>query len=342
MRPRPSSTPDLFSQTLADWMAEPRAAFDAWLSAEGFNAASAAVYRAQWLHFLDWLGERGQALVEVRPELVNEFLRTLDINREQRARYLRIVERVFDELRRRALGPGNPARSVARQRDADWSAAKSNAPTGFLTVDERVRLARSYQIDVVRSPSAFANGGSVDEGLVKWRRARDGTLACLFLGRGLKLGEVTALTVSCVLDDGRRLNLRRDGGRRAREVVLDLRVAAVLTHWLEIRSQVGPAGTLLFPSTLAGNPMHKATVLRAIDALVIEAGIAQRDERISPQTLRNSFAAGLFERGLDDAQVADQLGFTQSISATRLHAAWKAWQQRLNPPCPLAPPSNLP
>jgi site-specific recombinase XerD len=75
--------------------------------------------------------------------------------------------------------------------------------------------------------------------------------------------------------------------------------------------------------------MHKATVLRAIDALMEAAGVAQtRSERASPQTLRNTFAADLFERGVDTDQVGQWLGFLQPISAGRLHRAWKTWAER--------------
>jgi integrase len=75
--------------------------------------------------------------------------------------------------------------------------------------------------------------------------------------------------------------------------------------------------------------MHKATMLRAVDALVDAAGIGEsREARASPHTLRNSFAADLFESGVEVEVVGQWLGFAQAVSANRLHRAWKTWSER--------------
>jgi site-specific recombinase XerC len=72
--------------------------------------------------------------------------------------------------------------------------------------------------------------------------------------------------------------------------------------------------------------MHKATMLRAIDAVIEAAGIANsRTARASPQTLRNTFAAELFESGTAPERVGQWLGFQPQISAHRLHRAWLNW-----------------
>ena len=75
--------------------------------------------------------------------------------------------------------------------------------------------------------------------------------------------------------------------------------------------------------------MHKATMLRAVDALVEAAGISRsREARASPHTLRNSFAADLFESGVEPEVVGQWLGFAQAVSANRLHRAWKTWNEQ--------------
>jgi site-specific recombinase XerD len=72
--------------------------------------------------------------------------------------------------------------------------------------------------------------------------------------------------------------------------------------------------------------MHKATMLRAVDAVIEAAGIADsRAARASPQTLRNTFAADLFESGTAPERVGQWLGFQQQISAHRLYRAWQNW-----------------
>jgi len=47
------------------------------------------------------------------------------------------------------------------------------------------------------------------------------------------------------------------------------------------------------------------------------------DGRITPQLLRNSFAADLFARGLPREDVQERMGYFLDDSAARLHAAWR-------------------
>jgi hypothetical protein len=44
--------------------------------------------------------------------------------------------------------------------------------------------------------------------------------------------------------------------------------------------------------------------------------------------LRNSFAADLFESGMEPEVVGQWLGFAQAVSANRLHRAWKMWNDQ--------------
>lgn len=85
-------------------------------------------------------------------------------------------------------------------------------------------------------------------------------------------------------------------------------------------------------------------MLRSVDALIEVAGFAvSRESRASPQTLRNTFAADLFETGVDPEQVGQWLGFAQPVSASRLHRAWQTWSEQqetpiFSEPDPAAPP----
>ena len=163
---------------------------------------------------------------------------------------------------------------------------------------------------------------------------RDRALLAAFLGAGLKTGEAQALP--------ERFLARADGWllvenvdprltRRTRPLPF---ARAAFDAWLQERDtgsggRTGAGvGGLAFPSSPDGRPMHKATVLRAIDAQVEAAGIADsRSRRASPQTMRNSFAALLFERGESAELVAEWLGYEQLESAIRLQTQWRAWQR---------------
>lgn len=308
---------DLFNQSSADWVADPRRTFDAWLSARHFRGSSADVYRAQWNHFLDWLNDRGRTLLNTEPSLIDEFAATLDVKRQQRARYLRIMERVFDDMFQERPAAGNPARPVARAIDAPWTDTRSNAPTGFLSETERMQLWAAFEQSVAE------NGVPLH-----WRDLRDRAMGAMLLGTGLKLSEAETLPLSSLALSERSVRIEGTDPRYVRLLPLSEQTTTIVERWMVARQQAGVDGELVFPAGRGGRAMHKATVLRAIDTIVEGVGLMNiRNARISPQTLRNAYAATLFESGESDEFVAERLGFAQLLSAKRLRTAWLDWQR---------------
>lgn len=146
----------------------------------------------------------------------------------------------------------------------------------------------------------------------------------------MKTGEARALTISCVKLGSTVLTIPAAQPEFTRETHLASFAIALFGAWLAERQRCGIPGELVFPASQSGRPMHKATMLRAVDAIVDAADIAQsRTARASPQTLRNTFAAELFENGVEPEKVGQWLGFAQPISSNRLHRAWKNWRESL-------------
>jgi site-specific recombinase XerD len=311
----PASAPDLFEPRAADWAAQPDAAFDAWLATQSFRRSSADVYRAQWGAFLAWLGERQKDLATVDTQSIALFVGELPIKKTQRIRYLRLIERVLDHVRRSEYGSTNPARFIAQDGEASWRSARDNDPTGFLAPAERAALLASLF-------SPLPAGGSAH-----WKERRDRALVAAFLGAGLKTGEARALTISCIKSDATTLMVHASQPDDPRETHVASFAIALFDAWLAERRRNRIPGDLVFPASLSGRPMHKATMLRAVDAIIETADIsASRSARASPQTLRNTYAAELFENGVDPERVGSWLGFMQPVSSHRLHRAWKNWQ----------------
>jgi len=313
-----TSSRDLFDQQRQDWQRDPVAAFDAWLASQSLRRSSAEVYRVQWGRFLEWLALKRKTIMTVDTGTIAEFVASLEVKKPQRLRYLRLIERVLDHVREIELASTNPARFIAQDGEAAWRNARENEPTGFLTPAERAAI-----IGQLFSPL-------VEQSVAKqWRERRDRALVAVFLGGGLKTGDAIALSLDCVAVGSEWVTIEAANPAFTRVTRLAPFAVDVLGAWLEARRLAGLPGQLVFPGSPSGRPMHKATVLRAIDALTEAAGVAEtRAERASPQTLRNTFAADLFERGVDSDQVGQWLGFLQPISAGRLHRAWKTWAER--------------
>ncbi|MBP0592337.1 tyrosine-type recombinase/integrase [Paraburkholderia sp. LEh10] len=313
----PEST-DLFDRERQDWLLDPRTAFDTWLASQNFRNSSADVYRAQWGLFLEWLELRHKNLITVDMASIGEFVSGLSIRKPQRARYLRLIERVLDHVREIELASTNPARFIAQDGEAEWRNARDNEPTGFLAIAERTAL-----ITHLFSPVTHLSPAQ------RWRERRDRALIAAFLGGGIKTGEARSLGVSCMTPGSPWVVIEASNPLFTRRTRLAPFAVSIIDAWLEERKQAGLPGDLVFPASPSGRPMHKATMLRAVDALVEASGISQsREARASPHTLRNTFAADLFESGVGPEVVGQWLGFAQAVSANRLHRAWKAWNEQ--------------
>lgn len=312
---------DLFDQQRADWHRDPVGAFDAWLASQEFRQSSADVYRVQWGRFIEWMATRRKTILSVDTATIAEFVAGLDVKKPQRLRYLRLIERVLDHVRHIELTSTNPARFIAQDGEAAWRNARENEPTGFLDAAERTAILAQLFAPLTENSAAK-----------RWRERRDRALVAVFLGGGLKTGDAIALTLDAVSPGSEWLTIKADNPVFTRVTRLAPFAVDVLGAWLESRREARLPGQLVFPGSPSGRPMHKATILRSVDAIVAATGIPEtRAQRASPQTLRNTFAADLYERGVDAGQVGQWLGFMQPISAGRLHRAWQMWVERETP-----------
>jgi site-specific recombinase XerD len=314
----PTAKRSLFDQGRTDWHSDPHSAFDSWIAGQNFRKSSADVYRAQWGLFLDWLVAKRASLQTVQRPVIEQFVAQLEIKKPQRVRYLRLIERVLDHVRQIEFASTNPARFIAQDGEATWRNARDNEPTGFLAHSERAALV-AYLFSPLDDLPGLTQGH-------RWRERRDRALIAAFLGGGLKTGEAAALTVSCYRWQLPWLKVETANPALTRETRLAPFAIALFDQWISERQTSGLKGGLMFPSALSGRAMHKATMLRAVDAVISAAGIgASRTARASPQTLRNTFAAELFETGAAPERVGEWLGFQRPVSAHRLHRAWEIW-----------------
>ena len=120
-------------------------------------------------------------------------------------------------------------------------------------------------------------------------------------GAGLRVSEVANLKVSDI--DSQRMTLRVEQGKgqRDRDVMLSPQLLHLLREWWKAaRPQVW-----LFPGQNPINPVTARQINRAVTAAKTLAGISKR---VSPHTLRHSFATHLLEQGADIRVIQVLLG----------------------------------
>jgi integrase/recombinase XerD len=137
-------------------------------------------------------------------------------------------------------------------------------------------------------------------------------------GAGLRVAEVVALKVGDVDSSRMMLRVEQGKGRRDRYAMLSPQLLALLRAWWREGRRRGvmlPQGWL-FPGRDPVNPLTTRQLRRAVHAAAEAAGI---NKRVTPHTLRHSFATHLLEQDIDIRVIQVLLGHAK-LDTTALYA----------------------
>ena len=151
-----------------------------------------------------------------------------------------------------------------------------------------------------------------------WTGRRDHALLVLAAQTGLRVSELTGLTVGdVVLGAGAHVHTIGKGRKERRTPLLPVTVS-VLRAWLAERH--GAPGDPLFPAS-TGKPLSRDAIERRITlhaATAVRACPSLRSKHVTAHTLRHSCAMNLLQAGIDVAVIALWLGHEQ-VSTTSIY-----------------------
>jgi integrase/recombinase XerD len=147
---------------------------------------------------------------------------------------------------------------------------------------------------------------------------RDRAMLELAYGAGLRVSEWTALAVRDVLLDEGLVRVFGKGGKERLVPFGRSALTAVVVYVRELRPRLARggakgAGTLFLNAR--GEPLSRMGAWKILRKYVTRAGITKR---VSPHTLRHSFATHLLEGGADLRAVQEMLGHAD-ISTTQIY-----------------------
>jgi integrase/recombinase XerC len=221
------------------------------------------------------------------------------------ARKISTLRSFFRYLNREQMIPSNPAKSVSTPK------VEKTLPT-TLTVDEAFRL--------MESPKSFSEKSS--PGGFKNKRFRDRAILELLYSSGLRVSELVGLDSNQIdLDLGIVKVMGK--GRKERIVPVGIKAVESLKAYLDERGLIkglrpggkasGPEGEEpLFVNSLGGR-LTARSVGRLIKKYTRHSGIFRK---VSPHSLRHTFATHLLDAGADIREIQEMLGHS-SLSTTQ-------------------------
>jgi len=152
---------------------------------------------------------------------------------------------------------------------------------------------------------------------------RDKAALAVAYGAGLRLSEITNLKVSDIDSKRMLLRIEQGKGQRDRNGMLSPRLLEVLREWW------------LFPGRDPLLAISTKQIYRAVRDTAADIGIKKR---VSPHTLRHSFATHMLEQGVDIRLIQVALGHSKLDTTARYaHVASKVLREMVSPLDRLSP-----
>jgi integrase/recombinase XerD len=239
--------------------------------------------------------------------------------------YLRVVSRFAAFLGRSPMTATaeDVRRFQVEQREAGMPAPAMNSHVAalrffFTTTIDRPDLSRRLirtpyprKLPTVLSPDEVARLLAATT-CIKHRAA-----VAVAYGAGLRVAEVAALKVGDIDSERMLIRVERGKGGRYRNAMLSSDLLVLLRAWWKEGRRQGAMlpGGWLFPGQNPVRPITTRQLARVVDDAARAAGIAKR---VSPHTLRHSFATHLLEDGVDIRVIQVLLGHAK-LDSTALY-----------------------
>lgn len=147
----------------------------------------------------------------------------------------------------------------------------------------------------------------VNELLTCTKNLKQRTFLTTLYATGMRFSEAANLRLVDIDSQRMQIHIRHGKGAKDRQVPLSPRLLSELRDYWRIYKP----SILLFPGNMPDRPYNHTSILKAIKH---SASLAKLRKRISPHTLRHSYATGLLEAGVDLLTISKLLGHASFVT----------------------------
>lgn len=259
----------------------------------GLAQKTIEAYSSDLVHLSEFLAIREIGLSQLSPEHLHDFMasaRDIGIGPRSQARMLSAVKAFCRFLTLEGMLPVNPAEHIPAPK-------LDRSLPDILSLDEIEAMEEAIDLD---KPEGLRNLAIVE----------------MLYGSGLRVSELCELRIS-------RLNMKQgwvliEGkGSKQRMVPVSPRSVELCGTWLSQRKvlNIAPADRDILFLNRRGKRLSRVMVFYIIRNLATLAGIGKR---VSPHTLRHSFATHLLEGGASLRAIQEMLGH-ESLQTTEIY-----------------------
>ncbi len=224
-----------------------------------------------------------------------------------------VIKQYLMVLRKHHITPASVSRKLSAMKGfhqflLDEKLVDDNVILKIHRPKQTKRLPEILSIEEIERLLAVAQGNSP-------LKQRNMAMLELLYGSGLRISELLNLKAADLHINQGLINVLGKGDKERIVPIGSMSAKTLKTYledgWLKLKKE---PTTTVFLNKL-GKPLSRVGFFKVLKNLTLEAGI---DKKVSPHTLRHSFASHLLERGVDLRYVQELLGH-QSIATTELY-----------------------
>ena len=290
----------------------------------GYSAHTVRAYRGDLARYLAYLAGAGVPAARATPRQVRGFVGHLTRAGRSSASVNRAVSAVRGFYR---FLEGTPAAASANPAQGQRGLKTGRRLPGFLFAGEAQKLMESggAQSGAGAAPDSPARSEAAPASPEDFWRLRDLLLLEFLYGSGCRVSEAVGLEVADMEPDAGRARVLGKGNRE-RVVFFGDECRALLRRYLPLRAarvhawstasaRAAPVARRALFHNRRGGRLSDRSARRIVSAATAAAGI---DKRITPHSLRHSFATHLLDAGANVRVVQELLGHA-SISTTQVY-----------------------